>query len=62
MEHEMITGFSNRDKLIERLVDSYKNKTAPEIILLTGPAGCGKSFVVNNVVKSVKNYHVCDLL
>ena len=49
----MITGFSNRDKLIERLVDSYKNKTAPEIILLTGPAGCGKSFVVNNVVEKV---------
>ena len=47
----MITGFSNRDKLIERLVDSYKDKTAPEIILLTGPAGCGKSFVANNVVK-----------
>ena len=51
MEYEIITGFSSREKLIERLVNSYKNKTAPEIILLTGPAGCGKSFVVNNVVK-----------
>lgn len=47
----IINGFSNRDKLIERLVDSYNNKTAPEIILLTGPAGSGKSFVANNVVK-----------
>ena len=51
MEHGIINGFSNRDKLIERLVDSYNNKTAPEIILLTGPAGSGKSFVANNVVK-----------
>lgn len=51
MEHGIINGFSNRDKLIERLVDSYNNKTAPEIILLTGPAGSGKSFVPNNVVK-----------
>ena len=55
MRNETIVGFSSRNKLIDRLVDEYRNHTASKIILLTGPSGCGKSYVANKVVsKSYK--------
>lgn len=55
MRNETICGFSSRNKLIDRLVDGYRNHTASKIILLTGPSGCGKSYVANKVVsKSCK--------
>lgn len=50
MTRETISGLSSRNTLAERLIQSYKTKTAPQITLLTGPSGSGKSFVTNKII------------
>ena len=50
MKREIISGLNSRNILAERLVQSYKTKTAPQITLLTGPSGSGKSYVTNKII------------
>lgn len=54
MTRETISGLNSRNNLAERLVQSYKTKTAPKITLLTGPSGSGKSFVINKIILDCK--------
>ena len=54
MTRETISGLNSRNILAERLVQSYKTKTAPQITLLTGPSGSGKSYATNKIILGCK--------
>ncbi len=45
-------GLESRIELADELVQQYKDKIAPFIVWIMGSHGSGKSFVINNVLKS----------
>lgn len=65
MKREIISSFSGREDLIERLIQAYRNGTAAKITLLTGPSGCGKSYLVkhiasrSNKLRNTRSYINC---
>lgn len=50
MKSEINSGFNGRKELIERLILNYRNQSAAQVTMLTGPSGSGKSFVANKVI------------
>lgn len=58
MKQEKISGFNGRRELVDQLIFNYRNKSAAQVIILTGASGSGKSFVVNKVAAECDRFQL----